>query len=157
MDEVGQLAKAEFESAAKQIRGLSEENFTNLFEDFFVQLLDYNPDTDAFIFQFELDKETGIDRWRMQHLDLTAEGDIFEKQKYRTQFEERDNEFNNALGISTVNFDIVQVDISPDDFQPLLLKTFEKGVEHPTPGILVTHPEGGFRVEDSDLHVTSVP
>ena len=68
MDDLSELYEKQFTSALRQVSNMDEEVLTEFFDDFFIQLVNYEPSTDAIMLQFELDREKGIDRWRLNIL-----------------------------------------------------------------------------------------
>jgi hypothetical protein len=164
MIDTSEHSRAEFRAAYNHVSNMNEKTLTEFFDRFFLQLVDYDASTDAIILQFELDAEKGIDRWRLQHLDLTRDGNIFDKQKAVTQFEGRSEEEtgvfgDNKMGINTVSIVILNQEIQPDDLRPILEKSFERGTNHPDPSMLIVNPGSKFIVEkeSNEIVVHSIP
>lgn len=143
MDE---LSKAEFETAARMLREMTEEEFERAFADLVGQMDEYDEETDAFLLQFAVDEELGIEKWRMQHFDMSREGNLWDKQKFVRDFEK--DAGGNALGANTFNVRFVQGGApSRENLQAALYTAFRQAAQSGSPSYLLMNPEVQMEVE----------
>lgn len=153
-DKTDELTRAEFKAAANYVESASVEEFTNRFEDFYVQLVEYDPSSEALILQFKIDTEDGIENWRMQRMDPSLDGDMYDKQLDKTHFRDDDGEIINRMGVNVVTIHIAMVDIEPDDLREILKQTFKIGSEYPKPSLILNSPDAAFQATLKDGSVS---
>jgi hypothetical protein len=148
-DEMNEVSEEEFETAAELVKNMNEEEFRSFFSELFDQLDGYDRGTDALLLQFALNREEGIEKWRMQHLDLTREGDLWDKQKSVRDFEE--DVGLNALGANTVTITTIQEETpAQSEFRAGLYAAFRQAAKTSEPNLIITNPSVQIRLASTE-------
>lgn len=141
--------RKEFEAAREELRTMSAEEFADEFEDLLERLDVFDEDTDSMLVQFALEVDEGIEKWRIQHLDNSVDGSLWDQQKYVRDFET--DAGTNALGINTFTLTF-EKDGAPsrDDAQKALYAAFREASQVGDPSTLLASPDVFMRVDSTD-------
>ena len=144
-----EYARKEFEAAREELRTMSAEEFEDEFADLLERLEIFDEATDSMLVQFALEADVGIEKWRLQHLDNSVEGSLWDQQKYVRDFET--DAGMNSFGINTFTVTFVKNGApSRADARKALYAAFRQASEVKSPSVLTTSPDLLMRVDATD-------
>ncbi|GAA0276507.1 hypothetical protein [Halobacterium noricense] len=130
-EEMAEHSRKRLEAAREELQHMSTEEFEEMFEELLERLEVFDESTDLMIVQFAVGIDEGIEKWRLQHLDNSIEGSLWDKQKYVLDFDEVGA---NGLGIDTFTVNFVQEGApAPEDARKALYAAFREASEVDSP------------------------